>query len=197
MAAVKEGMLFDNDVKLAKKWVDKKGVSSTNEKADSEAATKASKAAGTAAAYTAAAAKITSGITTAYDTSAASATTTGSYLNLAAAVTPLETTYKAKKKIYDDLLVTHAAAIAVYDQDVLNKANKKLYAGYVATPRYKAIVAPTVFADKMAEAWAASLDATAKSADALALKAAADAKKTVTDALALAKSTAAASLLAA
>lgn len=196
MAAVKEGVLFDHDVKLAKAWVDKKGAAGA-EKTDSEAATKATKAAVTAGAYTAAAAKITSGITTAYDTSAASDAKTTSYLGLAKAVTPLKTTYETDKAAYEALLVTHAAAIAVYDQDVLNKANKKLYAGYVATPRYKAIVAPTVFADKMAEAWAASLDATAKSADALALKAAADAKKTVTDALALAKSTATASLLAA
>ena len=60
------------------------------------------------------------------------------------------------------------------------------YDGYVKTPRYTAEVAPTAFADKMAEAWAANLDAAAKSKDALALKAAADAKKAVTDALALA-----------
>lgn len=116
MAAVKEGVLFDNDVALADAWMKLKGVSSANAKTDSEAATKASGAAKTAGAYTAAAALVTTTIKDAAVLSAGSATTVGSYAALLALYNTAKATYTTDKDAYDALLVTNKAAIDVYNQ---------------------------------------------------------------------------------
>ena len=116
MAAVKEGVLFDNDVALADAWMKLKGVSSANAKTASVAATKASTDAGTAKAYDTAKAKATTKIAAAYTKSAASATTTGSYLALKAAYDKLVPAYTTDKTAYEALLVTNKPAIDVYNQ---------------------------------------------------------------------------------
>ena len=115
MAAVKEGVLYDNDVALALAWVNKKGAAG-NEKTASVAATALSTAAGTAKAYTTAEALVTKTVKDAYLLSAGAETTTGSYAELLKAYNALKATYTTDQKAYEALLVTNKPAIDVYNQ---------------------------------------------------------------------------------